>query len=430
MAPLIHSSELAAINSLGDGFFEHYVDYARQLTDAPLIYHQVCALTIMSTIAGPSAVEPLLSLRPNLWSILLGPSTVFRKTTSLSIAAKLLRELDEDVFLPADFSPQSLVTEFSQRQGRSSLLVRDEVSGFFSTLKRADYMAGTKELLIKLYDGDTFHRRLQREEFRVNSPYFVWLSGAVTEKFFDSVTDADVFSGLLIRFILVLPKTKEPHRTLEYEHLALDTERSELLAELKHFREILRAPWHLSFDSYFATGNAPKYFVMENKSLSRFNRFVLDLEKTGVHDALLEKLNSRIGPLALKLMMLFALNHHQTNNCHLNIIKVDHRVVLKGIWWASQFQQMLLEALINIGHTKRERLYRRMLELVTKTPGIARSRIMRKLKLNVRDMDELEQTLVQRERIEVATRHGARGSYYFAKGETKDGTEETNKVSA
>ena len=420
MATTLSKCELAAISSLGDGFFERYVNYARQLTDAPLIYHRVSALSIMSAVVGPAAVEPLLGLKPNLWSILLGPSTIFRKTTSLAIASKLLRDLDESVFLPTDFSPQALVTEFSQRGGQSSLLIRDEVSGFFNTLKRADYMAGTKELLIKLFDGDSFSRRLQREEFRVNEPYFVWLSGAVTEKFLDSVTDDDVFSGLLIRFILVMPTAQENHRSLKYEHLALDQERAELLQELKRFREILTLPWHIALDTYFATGTTPKYFVMGPESLARFNQFVVELEEAGLRDPMLEKLNSRVGPLALKLMMLFALNHHSLIKPRLNTIDVDHRVVLKAIHWANSFQLHMFEILTGIGRTKRERLYQRAVELVKRTPGISRSQIMRKMKLNARDMDELEQTLIQRELIELATRHGSGGRVYFAKGEPNE----------
>jgi len=369
----------------------------------------------MSAIAGSGAQEPLLGLRPNLWIILLGPSTIYRKTTSLSIAAKVLREVDERIFLPTDFSPQSLVAEFSQRQGHAGLLMRDEVSGFFHTVKRADYMAGAKELLIKLFDGDSFRRRLRSEEFVVNSPYFVWLGGAVTEKFLDAVTEEDVFSGLLIRFILVMPESKPDTRPLRYGSPQLDTDREELVEELKRFRTTLEEPWHLVLGSRVLSGNAPKFFVMEPESLARYNQFVTLLESMSLDDPVAEKLNSRIGPLTLKLMMLFSLNHPNSLNAELNTFRVDLRVVLKSIMWAELFRQHLTTVLTGIGRTRKERLYDRALELTKQNPGISRSKVMRRLKLYARSMDDLEQTLVQRDLLEIGTKQGTRGSFYFVK---------------
>lgn len=373
----------------------------------------------MSAVAGPLAREPLLGLRPNLWMLLLGPSTIFRKSTSLAIAAKILRAVDNEVFLPTDFSPQSLVVEFSQRNNRAGFLMRDEVSGFFHTVKRADYMAGVKELLIKLFDGDSFRRRLRHEEFVVDSPYFVWLGGAVTEKFLDAVTEEDVFSGLLIRFILVKPESKTISRPLRYESPQLDTDREALVKELKAFRTTLREPWFLFLGDQLARGDAPKYFVMEERSLDRFNSFVKELEATGLQDPVSEKLNSRIGPLALKLMMLFSLNHPTSLDLRLNTIQVDHRVVLKALLWSELFRQHLSSTLIGIGRTRKERLYERALDLVKRTPGISRSRVMRRLKLNAQSMNDLEQTLAQRDLLRIGTKQGTRGSFYFLKEESQ-----------
>lgn len=374
----------------------------------------------MSAIAGPLAQEPLLGLRPNLWILLLGPSTIFRKSTSLAIAAKVLREVDDKVFLPTDFSPQSLVAEFSRRNACAGFLMRDEVSGFFHTVKRADFMAGVKELLIKLFDGDSFRRRLRHEEFAVNSPYFVWLGGAVTEKFLDAVTEEDVFSGLLIRFILVRPESKTIDRPLRYESPQLDDDREALVRELKAFRELLQEPWFLFLGDYLVSGDAPKFFVMGRETLARFNHFVEGLEKAGLKDPVVEKLNSRIGPLALKLMILFSLNHPDSLDLRLNTIQIDHRVALKSIHWADVFRQHLSTTLIGIGRTRKERLYEKALDLVRRTPGISRSRIMRRLRLNAQSMNDLEQTLIQRDLLEIGTRQGTRGSFYFLKEKTDE----------
>lgn len=415
------AAELQRIRDLGEGFLERYVTYASGLTDAPFEFHCACALGLMSSVVGQAGVEPLLGSRPNLWIVLLGPTTIYRKTTSLRIARKMLVSVDPDFLVATDFSPQALISEFGDRAGRSSVLFRDEVSGFFKSLIRHDFMAGTKELLIKLFDGDDFKRKLRKEEINVKDPYFVWVCGAVTEKLLDSVTEEDIFSGLMIRFLFVNPESRGPIRPLAYESGLVDWEREDLTAILKATQRRLNTQWTLSMGPALIIGEAPYYFVMDDTALRRFNKFVRVLETDFSGDPVVERINSRIGPLALKLMVLFAIDSWDRVRVALNTIWVGEDVLLKALFWAEHFRMHAVRTLVGVGRTQRERLSTRFVNYVGKNPGIRRGKLMRRFKLTAKEMSALRDTLREREliRVEKSVTKGRSAELYFAKGETK-----------
>ena len=79
-----------------DHFVSEFLRHASELTDAYPQYHISNALTLLSVAVDRNAkimVEPK-PMFPNYWAILIGHSTVSRKSTSLSIARKILREAE------------------------------------------------------------------------------------------------------------------------------------------------------------------------------------------------------------------------------------------------------------------------------------------------------------------------------------------------
>lgn len=392
------------VNQLGDGFLEEYVRYASELTDAPEIFHCGCALVLLSSVIGPRGWDPLYRNFPNLWVLLLGPSTIYRKTTSLRIAQQLLKEIDESVFIASDYSPQALWDEFEGRKGQASVSFRDEVSGFFNSIQRHSYMAGMKANLIKLFDGDDFTRKLRKETIRIEEPFFTWVGGAVTEKLMDSITEEDIFSGFMIRFILLSPIDRGPIRPLTYESAFLDDRREDLIKRLIEIRTRLDANWSVSIDNRELKGSSPYEFYLNPKALNLFSRFVEELEDEGAGDPIVEKINGRIGPLTLKLMILFAADHFDHTTKVLNSIFVDENLILKSMYWAKIFQSHMLRVLSGVSQSQRERKIDRIVEFIGRTPGVTRGRIMRRFKLTAREMDETKSTLLERRMVRVSVR--------------------------
>lgn len=408
---LLTEAEKRSIRSLGDGFLEHYITYAGNITDAPREYHLGVGLSMLSATIGSCAWDPLYRARPNLWVLLLGPSSSFRKSTSLNIGTSLLRQMDPSMFVATDFSPQALISDIAGRGPSTSFFLRDEVSGLFRLMKGASYMAGIKEVLIKLFDGDSFERKLRTESISVRDPYFVWLGGGVEDKLKDSIEEDDIFSGFLIRFALIRPASRGPFRPLVYEPATNDERRIELVGELRQMRDRLARPSTLSLGGSTFEVRAPVTFVLEDISLERFNHYLEDLEEHCSPTPLQEKLNSRIGPLAIKLAILLHCSHAHWERHWLNTALIDHRVFLKAVWIAEAFRQHTTRVLMGVGPSGGgERELESIRDFVKKFPGATRGSIMRRFKLRAVVMDDLRRTLVERGWVKVELRKSANHS--------------------
>jgi len=399
---LFPPSSIALIKSLRRGFIEDYTVYASRLTDAPWIFHSSCAFGILSGIIGRRAWEPMFRTAPNLWILLLGPTSIYRKSTCLRIARRLILSSHKDRLVPSDFTPQSLLAEFAKRDGKSCVFFRDEVSGFFSSIANLRFMTGMKELLINLFDGDPISRKLRSEDFTVDRPYFVWLGGAVTEKLIDAVTEADILSGLMVRFILVNPKGRGPTRPLRYEVTQADEDREILELKLKSLDKFFDTPLQSGLEGIIDPIDDPRlYFVLDGEALTAFNSYAGQLERESVKDSTKEKIHARIIPLTLKLAVILAADHSTQVKRLLNTVIVPYPILLKAIYWSEIFREHLTRTLIDVGQTPGERRYESFLEFVEKNPGSTRGTLMRRFHLKAREMDEVISTLQQRGLLEV-----------------------------
>ena len=192
------------------GFIEQYKDWATMTTDAVEEYHELSAFMLLSTIlAGSIRIETLYgNMVPNLWGLLLGDSTLTRKTTAMRMAMDLVYDIDQDFVLATDGSAEGILTGLSTRPGQVSIFYKDEVSGFFDSINKKDYLAGMLEILTHMYDvPKIFSRRLRKENIVVSNPVFLFFGGGVRDKVYSVVNDEYVLSGFLPRFLIVTGET-------------------------------------------------------------------------------------------------------------------------------------------------------------------------------------------------------------------------------
>jgi hypothetical protein len=93
-----------------EDFFEKYRRYAAGITDAPAAFHDFVARTVVAAAMGSRTSIRLGGriIRPNLWVLLLAPSSVCRKTTAIDIGSDLLERANPEAFLPSWFYPEVL----------------------------------------------------------------------------------------------------------------------------------------------------------------------------------------------------------------------------------------------------------------------------------------------------------------------------------
>lgn len=91
-------------------FVETYKNYAMAMTDAPSKYQELMALSVIAAVLGRQVYlkNGVYNLYSNLFIVLLGKSTVMRKSACLNIAKHILRKFNNELILPNDFAPEGL----------------------------------------------------------------------------------------------------------------------------------------------------------------------------------------------------------------------------------------------------------------------------------------------------------------------------------
>src|SRR4029077_18680735 len=165
------------LSDTNETFVDQYKEWATDATDAIPQFHELCAFILLSALCATSIKLKTSygDMVPNLWGIILGDSTLSRKTTAMRMATDFIAELDRDIVLATDGSAEGLLSGLSQRPNRTSIFLKDEISGFFDSINRKDYLAGMPETLTALYDVPQFFtRRLRKEIISIINPIFIF----------------------------------------------------------------------------------------------------------------------------------------------------------------------------------------------------------------------------------------------------------------
>lgn len=188
-------------------FIDRYVKYGWTVTDAPQQYHVAGGAIILSAIICPHVTLPAqhTKIRPNLWAMILAGTTVTRKSTSMDLAMRTLGEVltSDDFLMGTEGSPEGILTELQDRDGKASVFHRDEITGFIDAAVKKEYNAGILQSLTSLYDGRQEKRTLRSGTIIVKKPRLILWCGGIKTQMQEAVTIEHIRSGFLPRFIVV-----------------------------------------------------------------------------------------------------------------------------------------------------------------------------------------------------------------------------------
>lgn len=197
-----------------EGWLHDYLSAVTPLTDAPVEFHLAAGLSAAAATLGNVRWAESWDQRvyPHLWTVLVAPSSFWRKSTSINSAERLLRDSAPSTLLPSDFSREKFLRILSEKP--AGMLTLKEFGGFLAALGR-DYMGGMKENLTELYDGpDVFVRSLQSGEITVRQPAITILAATTLDWLESRITDGDLRGGFLARFLFVTAKQKATPKAL------------------------------------------------------------------------------------------------------------------------------------------------------------------------------------------------------------------------
>ena len=145
-------------------FLDLYLQYATEQTDAPRIFHEYLAYFILSSVIGKSIHTKFgyKDLYPNLYLLLIAPSSIHRKSWSQNMAIHIIREIHRDILIPDCSSRESFIAEFADKERtphETGVFKIDEFKGFMDRMKNNNYFSGFIQDLSSMYDGDPVRRR-------------------------------------------------------------------------------------------------------------------------------------------------------------------------------------------------------------------------------------------------------------------------------
>jgi hypothetical protein len=406
-----------------EGFVERYIEWASSLGDAATQYHQAGAFTILSALLSgrvtlPTSYGPVV---PNLWFMILGDTTLTRKTTAMDIATDLLMEVDPDAILATDGSVEGLMQQLSTRPKRPSIFLRDEFSGLLEMISKKDYYAGMAEVLTKLYDGKMQKRVLRKEEIVVRHPILLIFAGGIRNRVQGLLTHEHVSSGFIPRFVFVTAESDTSRlqplgpptaKVLGNKHLLLE----EMTNLIEHYGQTRAV--HIKEIGQTAQLEARTDAQLTEAAWLRYNALEASLVQSGLDSEkpeLMTPLFDRLSKNTLKAAILLA-SARQTGQEGVTVEVVD---ILHAIRYCKQWRAYAIEVVNGIGRTSYERDLERILIAIVKRPGISRSQLMQSYHLTAQQATQVFDTLIQRGQISMTRSESGRQVYHPLTGGAK-----------
>lgn len=389
------------------GFVERYIEYASEFTDAPEIFHRHIAYSILSTILARKVFlwQGHKRVFPNLWLIVIAPSSFYRKSFSLSISDDILRgvtELTGDRYiLPREFSREKLVSILSETP--QGLLIAYEFRTFMALMSR-DYMAGTQSMITELFDCPTIYdREIGGKKFEIKDACINILAATTIDWMKTSIKDVDMASGFLPRF-LVVPFAGQKERIMAWQEPHDINKQDKLVRHLANL-STLRGPCSIGPE-------ARSYYV------DWYVRFEKEWSRPGI----LSPFYARIQEYAKKLAILTCIDRsgaliigrdHMESACHIadSYARWITSIVEEDLTYMDKPQRKVIEVLKAAGED-----------------GIGREELIRKTRLLADQLNKILATFLESRQIKrtgelFKNSQGAereRITYFWANGDYTD----------
>jgi len=270
-------------------FIDKYVSWAKKKTDGAVEFQIASAFTVLSSAFSDTGygTPKYGRLGLNLWFMILGETTLSRKSTSRQLMLRMLRAYERYVGYQIDIgsnvTAEGLVKHLSARDKLTSLFHRDEVQGMFKEFITKTYMSTAADQFTELYDGHvpvvirstggkSPGAAVQSERAETN--FIMYLMG-ITSKVTEILTVDYFRSGFLARFMYVIADA--PERSYELEAIDQAPEHETVVTQDFEMDEIVKSLYHAKLWWEKKGAPFPRPIRMTDEALERFNKFKWDM---------------------------------------------------------------------------------------------------------------------------------------------------------
>jgi hypothetical protein len=384
-------------------FIDDYVDWATSKTDGALSYQIASAFTVLSCVFSDVgyAVPKYGRMGLNLWFMVLGETTLTRKSTSRNLMLRTIREFEKysgyQIDIGSDATPEGVTSILSERDGKTSLLHRDEVQGMFKDFMNKTYMASAAERFTELYDGHVpvviRSGKGKSQTERATTNFVMYLMG-IGSKTADVLTTEYFRSGFLARFIYVTAKT--PERTREMEDIQ-QADELEVATKDMVLDRMVRNLYNSVVYWQKKGAPMPRPIRLSDAALQRFNQFKWEMgnyaENHQEHESI-EPSRQRLALSVWKCAILLAM-YEQSDE-----VKVSH--LNTAIYYSEDWFANLVEMASAISNSEWQRDVDKLEALVMDKGGRIRyEEAYRKFNnKRKREFDEMIQALQSQARVQ------------------------------
>ena len=214
-----------------DNLITDVVDYITERTDGYKEYAFMSGIHLLSNIVGRdirvSVTPEVLLLK--VWCILLGNSTIARKSTVINLYRKLLcnSHMVNRIYAPRSFSNEGFLSRvgnvvkdsksYSVDELNDSItyLFCDEIGGFLSNIAK-EYNSDAQDTFMSLYDdsldGISHERTLAKARFIMKNDFLTIVGGTTPTRLFSKIKENDAKSGFLPRFLFCFPQHNKEYK--------------------------------------------------------------------------------------------------------------------------------------------------------------------------------------------------------------------------
>lgn len=384
-----------------DTFIKDYKAWADEATDAPEQYHELGVFILLSAIASHGLVLKVRhgEVVPNLWGLVLGESTLTRKTTAMRLVVDMINDIDPTLILATDGSAEGLLSGLATRPKRVSIFWKDEVSGLFDAMNRKDYLAGLPETLTQLYDvPPVLTRLLRKETITITEPYFIFFGGGIRDKVYSLLSDEYILSGFLPRFLVVSGENDLSRLRRTGPPTEISTERKDnLVRSLADIRDrySITVPIEILGQKTEITSRIEAR--LSDDAWQLYGDFEAKLTHAGV-DSDLTMLAlptfTRLSFSILKMALLVAASRRQPDDA--NVLHVEATDVKQAAFYVEKWGHYSIDLMVNTGVSQNEKLINKAHQLIVRRNGITKAEFMQRMRLTARDAKELIDTMQQR----------------------------------
>ena len=370
------------------GFIADYMKYAQSLTDAPVEFHLGAGLTALATACGSHVIYASFGGRrawPNLYTLLIAPSGLYRKSTSVGIAEDLIADCNPGLILSGEQSREKFLSVL--KDNPNVLYPISEFSAVLAMWGR-DYSAGFKEIIVDLYDNRREYSRqtMGGGKTTIKEPSLNILAASTVDWLREKLTDSDLRGGLIGRFLLLPGVNKGNEVGL---NINIDTAlKTRLVGFLRSINTM------------------PQGWVDMREVLPDFNKWVHDTELRIEKDPnpSLVGFQSRVGAHALKLAVLFTISECGPRPKYMMTTTNLAKAFTLAGWLLDQASEMAETGFIKAPF---EQEAQKLIALSKRNGGVTRWDAMRLLHTDKRKFDNLVSSLVERKEI-IVVREGTK----------------------